>query len=188
MAAKVVILVMAVGAAALALAVNAQAQSGDTSAGDMTPATPGSGTGMHVSDGSLTGSEITADSSSWPGTDKVWEICCAIATAEGFNRGPGAVPYDLNNPGDLSDGASEFGSQPHSGSNVTTFPTAETGWQWLYNKVQNIVSGGSSVYPQTLSWSGVAQKWAGDWSNWLNNVTSYLGVDPNSTPADYVNG
>lgn len=183
MATAFVILVLA---GTILFAVHAQADSIDSTDGG--GASFAGGVGMHKSDGSLTGSEITADSNSWPGSDRIWEICSAIATAEGFNGGPGVVPFDLNNPGDLSDGRGEFGSQHHSGSDVTTFPTAELGWQWLYNKIQNIVTGGSSVYPQTLSWSGVAQKWAGDSAAWLHNVTGYLGVDPNSTPADYVNG
>lgn len=146
------------------------------------------GTTFYGSDGSLTGSQITQDAGTWPGDDRIWEICAAIATAEGYQDGPGYVPFDLNNPGDISDGAATFGSQPHSGSNVTTFPTAETGWQWLYNKVSNIVTGKSSTYPASFTWQQVAVLWAGNSSAWLSNVTSYLGVDPLSTPAEYVNG
>jgi hypothetical protein len=142
---------------------------------------------MYNSDGSLTGAPITQDRSTWPSGDKIWDMAQAIAIAEGYNEGAGVVPFDLNNPGDLSDGAGQFGSQPHSGSNVTTFPSAETGWQWLYNKLQNIVTGQSSVYPASLNWQGVAQKWAGNSAVWASNVTSQLGVDSNSTPADYYN-
>lgn len=143
---------------------------------------------MYSSDGSITGAPITEDAASWPNSDRVWAICCAIATAEGYNQGAGYVPYDLNNPGDLSDGAQTYGSQHHSGSDVTVFPTAETGWQWLYNKVQNILAGASQVYGQDWTWAQVAATWAGNSRAWLNNVTAYLGVDPNSTPADYVGG
>jgi len=148
----------------------------------------GAGNSMNNSDGSITGAAITEDPSTWPGSDRIWNICAAIAKAEGYDGGAGVVPFDLNNPGDISDYASQYGSQPHSGSNVTTFPTAEVGWQKLYEKISNIVTGNSSVYAENLSWSGVAQKWAGDSSNWLNNVIGYLGVDANSTPADYVGG
>jgi hypothetical protein len=146
------------------------------------------GTSMYSSDGSLTGAPITADRATWPQSDAIWKICCAIAHAEGYDDGDGYVPYDLNNPGDISDGAATFGSQPHSGSNVTTFPTAEVGWQWLHDKVQNIVSGASKVYGQDWTWEQVSQTWAGNSSAWLNNVTSDLGVDPSSTPAQYVSG
>lgn len=147
-----------------------------------------SGMEMYRSDGSLTGATITQDVSTWPGSDNIWNICAAIARAEGFNRGPGYVPYDLNNPGDLSDGARQYGSQPHSGSNVTTFPTAEIGWQWLYDKIQRIVTGKSSTYPKNAPWSSIAVTWAGNSGAWLANVTDYLGVPASSTPADYVNG
>jgi hypothetical protein len=172
----IIAVVAILGIAYLVFNQSADAQTNDT------------GVVMSKSDGSLTGATITADPSTWPGSDRIWEICCAIALAEGYNKGTGVVPYDLNNPGDISDGGGTYGSQPHSGSNVTTFPTAEIGWQWLYNKISNMVNGKSATFPASLTWTQVAQKYAGNWQNWLSNVTNYLGVDPNSTPKDYVNG
>lgn len=133
---------------------------------------------------------ITYDPSTWPGdeaSDPLWAIAHAIARAEGANV-PGSNPDRLNNPGDLSDGAAEFGFEPHSGSNVTHFPTKTTGWQWLYNKLSRIQAGQSAVYFPGMTWIQLAQKWAGDWSNWVANVSNYLGVDPNSTFADYTGG
>jgi hypothetical protein len=127
------------------------------------------------------------DDSTWPSGDNIWNICHAVAYAEGYNVA-GSVPARLCNPGDLSDGFSQYGGESHSGSNVTHFPDQQTGWQWLYNKWQNIVNGSSTTYPASLTWTQVAQKYAGNWQNWLNNVTSVLGVDPSSTPANYVNG
>ncbi len=141
---------------------------------------------FYKSDGSLTGLPITNDPSTWPGDSAIWNICAACAMAEGYNQGPGFVPYDLNNPGDLSDWASTYGSQPHSGSNVTTFPTAETGWNALWNKWTAILAGKSTVYPATWTWAQIGAVWAGNSVAWINNVTSYLGVDPGSTPAQYV--
>lgn len=143
------------------------------------------GVNVRATTGSLTGAPITEDESTWPTGDKAWDIAHAIAKAEGYNRGTGFVPFDLNNPGDISDGAGEFGSQHHSGSNVTTFPDAETGWQWLHTKLSNALGGKSTVFVPSMTWTEVAKKWAGDWQNWVNNVTSELGVDPNSTLADY---
>lgn len=142
------------------------------------------GVSVRRSDGTLTGSEITADSSTWPGGDRVWNICAAIAIAEGFDQGEGSVPFDFNNPGDISDYSNVYGSQRKDGSSVTTFPTAEVGWQKLYEKVNNMVSGRSSVY-SNKNWIDVAQSWAGKWENWVNNVTNYLGVDQTSFPKDY---
>lgn len=150
-----------------------------------------SGVAVYNSDGTLTGSQITADQSTWPGDDRIWNICAAVAIAEGYNLGDGAAPFDLNNPGDLSpgdeDGQRTNGSQPHGGSFIVVFATAEGGWIALYDKFSNIVNGRSSVYPKTYSWSQVAAKYAGNSAAWLSNVTSYLGVDPSSTPAQYVN-
>jgi hypothetical protein len=69
------------------------------------------------------------------------------------------------------------------------FPDDQTGWQWLYDKVSNIVNGQSSVYGQDMSIEQIAQKWAGDWENWSTNVGSALKVDPTQTSfSDYVNG
>jgi hypothetical protein len=164
----------------LALAVYLMSSSSSASAETNT------GASMYKSDGSITGSPITSDQGTWPSGDQLWQIAQAIALAEGYNRGSGYVPYDLNNPGDISDGAATYGSQPHSGSNVTTFPTAEIGWQWLYNKLNTISTGGSSVYQPTMTWQQIAALWAGDSGAWVNNVTSNLGVDPTSAFEDYL--
>jgi hypothetical protein len=129
---------------------------------------------------------ITADPETWPKSDKLWLLCCACANAEGYQRGPGAVPFDLNNPGDISDGRKTFGSSRHDGSEVTQFPTAEIGWQWLREKWERIVNGRSEVYPASWSFREVAREWAGDSDAWLHNVTQYLGVSADSIPAEYV--
>lgn len=133
------------------------------------------------------GSEITSDQSTWPQGDKIWDIARAIAIAEGANV-EGSNPDRLNNPGDISDGASTYGSEAHSGSNVTTFPDKETGWSWLYQKLQNIANGKSHVFSTSMTWTAFAQKYAGDWHNWVANVTRELGVDASSTFGDYING
>lgn len=166
------------------------------------PATPNvNSTGVYnyASDGSLTGAPITNDQSTYPGASSsypsagVWNICTAVALAEGYNQGKGAAPYDLNNPGDLSPGDEARqqtcgGAQFHGGSNIILFCTAEAGFVALYTKFFDIVSGNSSIYPASLTWTQVAQKYAGAYVAWLSNVTTYLGVDPNSTPAQYVAG
>jgi hypothetical protein len=149
------------------------------------------GIDMYNSDSSLTGSPITNDPSTWPGDDPIWNICCAVALAEGYNLGNGSAPYDLNNPGDLSPGdeagqATCGGAQQHGGSAIILFCTAENGWKALYVKFLNITNGVSQVYPSSYTWTQVAAKYAGNAQNWLNNVTSYLGVDPTSTPLQYV--
>lgn len=145
------------------------------------------GNSMKISDTS----GITADPNTWPKGDKIWDICRAIAFAEGANIS-GSNPDKLNNPGDISDGSVTFAyliPEFHSGSVITHFPDKATGWQWLYNKVQRHVSGKSSTYPQEISVSEFAQKYASDWQNWVANVSQHLGInDPNSiTFSQYVN-
>jgi hypothetical protein len=124
------------------------------------------------------------DTSQWPVGDKVWDVARAIAIAEGFGR-PTAAPTLLNNPGDISDGKNQFGSEHHSGSDITHFPNVATGWTWLYNKLNNIKEGKSHVYSNEMTWIEFAQKYAGDWSNWVVNVTNYLKVKPTDKVGDY---
>jgi hypothetical protein len=88
-------------------------------------------------------------------------------------------------PGDENGQAVAGPPQVHDGSSIISFKTCEGGFVALYTKFARILSGRSSVYPITWTWQQVAQKYAGNWQNWLNNVTSYLGVDQNSRPADY---
>jgi hypothetical protein len=129
---------------------------------------------------------VTNDPKTWPSGDKLWDCCRAIAYAEGYNVVT-AVPYLLNNPGDLSDGADKFGAEFHSGSHVTHFPDALTGWSWLYAKLQNAVNGNSAVYDPSMSWREIGVKWAGNAAVWSANVAARLGVDVDSSLGDYVN-
>lgn len=130
------------------------------------------------------GIEAMVGSVSWPSGDAAWEVAHAIAIAEGFNVS-GSVPARLHNPGDISDGAVTFGSQPHSGSNVTTFPDDITGWNWLHNKISNIANGSSDVYSPDDTWEQIAEKWAGNSAPWLSIVTTKLGVQPEDRFGDY---
>ena len=133
------------------------------------------------------GGIIPTDPGTWPRGDRLWDVCRAVAFAEGYNV-LNSVSARLNNPGDLSDGADQFGFENHSGSRVTTFPDANTGWNWLYNKFSNIVQGRSSVYGQSWTFLQISQKYAGNWQPWVINVTSKLGVTPDTRLIDYVNG
>ena len=127
---------------------------------------------------------ITNDTSTWPTGDRVWDICRAIAIAEGANIA-GSNPDRLNNPGDISDGSSIYSYENHSGSEVTKFPDKQTGWEWLYRKISNILQGNSTVYQNTMTWTQFAQKYAGNWQSWVNNVTNELGVSPNDIIGNY---
>lgn len=144
------------------------------------------GSGVNCPGGSCLGS-IDANPGTWPTGDRIWDICRAIAYAEGANIS-GSVPDRTNNPGDISDGGSEYGHTAADGSNVTDFPDKATGWQWLYNKVSAIINGKSSVYDANWTIAQVSQKWAGNSGAWANNVASRLGVSTDSTWTDYVYG
>lgn len=129
---------------------------------------------------------VASDPDTWPGGDVVWEVARAIARAEGYGRDQKA-PTMLNNPGDISDGASTYGSEVHSGSHVTHFPDPATGWNWLYEKLDNVRTGKSKVYSNNFTWTQFAQKWAANWQAWVNNVTHDLSVGPNDRVGDFWN-
>jgi hypothetical protein len=127
---------------------------------------------------------ITHDESTWPTGDRVWDVCRAIARAEGANV-EGSNPDRLNNPGDISDGRHTYGSEFHSGSYVTIFPDKVTGWHWLYAKVERIKEGDSHTYLPTMSWAALAHEYAASWVPWLKEVTQCLGVNQNDAVGDY---
>lgn len=135
--------------------------------------------------------EITTDPATWPSGDKIWDICRAIARAEGYNTNGAA--FNLNNPGDLSPGdehgyTTNGAAEWHGGSYIIHFATAADGWNACYTKVSNIVNGKSKVYGQNWTVAQISQKWAGNYSAWANNVGSALNIDPNNYGfSDYVN-
>jgi len=134
---------------------------------------------------------ITQDPASWPAGDRVWDVCRAVAMAEGFNDGPGHAPFDLNNPGDLSPGdeagqATAGPAEFHDGSHIIHFATAAGGFQALYHKFYDAAAGVSRVYDPAMTWEQIGSLYAGDAGDWIRNVTGFLGVDPGSTLGDYV--
>jgi hypothetical protein len=133
----------------------------------------------------ITGCTITYDESTWPSGDTTWNVCRAIARAEGANI-KDSNPDRLNNPGDISDGGATYGFETHSGSAVTNFPDKQTGWRYLYNKIRSaFIDETSNVYSPNMTWTQFAEKWAGDWQSWVANVTGPLNVSPDDRVGDY---
>lgn len=129
---------------------------------------------------------VPSNPSTWPSGDRIWDCCRAIAYAEGYNVA-GSNPATLNNPGDISDGATTYGFETHAGSNITKFPDAATGWRWLWSKLNNAATGNSSVYDPSMSWNEIGALWAPPNAGvWASNVAGALGVDPDSSLGDYV--
>lgn len=132
---------------------------------------------------------ITNSQSTWPSGDLVWTVCQAIALAEGANIA-GSVPDRLNNPGDLSRGDEQgqavtgYVTLP-DGEVAIQFAAKDGGWAALYNKIANIVAGRSSVYTPDMTWSQIGAKYAGNSVAWVSNVTSALGVSPDSRFGDF---
>lgn len=134
----------------------------------------------------LNGHIVATDVTTWPSGDRIWDVCRAIAHAEGYNVA-GSNPAVLNNPGDISDGSSVYGFESHSGSSITKFPDAPTGWQWLYTKIENAANGLSSVYDPSMSWREIGSVYAPpNAETWASNVANNLGVDSDSSLGDYI--
>ncbi len=124
----------------------------------------------------------------WPSGNRVWDVARAIAKAEGYNLA-GSNPARLNNPGDISDGRKVYGFEDHSGSSITKFPDAVTGWQWLYTKIARAANGNSNVYDSSMSWREIGALWAPpNAETWASNVSGALGLDSDSSLGDYING
>lgn len=129
--------------------------------------------------------------STWPTGDRIWDICRAIAHAEGFDV-RGTAPANLHNPGDLSPGdehgfATAGPAEYHGGSYVIHFASDQDGWGALYAKISNIWDGTSKVYDPDWSWQQIGAQYASD-PNWGAHVAAALGVDPSSTLNQYLAG
>lgn len=121
----------------------------------------------------------------WPGGDVIWDVARAIAIQEGYGVSAQNAPTRNNNPGDISDGFSQFGGEQLD-SKITRFPDPETGWNWLYNKLKNVYNGRSSSYSNNMTWNEFAHKYASD-PNWVFGVTRILHVKPTDRVGDYWN-
>jgi hypothetical protein len=105
----------------------------------------------------------------------------AIAKAEGSDP-------SINNPGDLT--AGDFDPSQVTGTfnaaGVAIVDTLQNGWQALYTKLQNVLSGASSVYSPSMTISEFAQVYTGgdNAAEWAESVASSLGVTVDTTIAD----
>lgn len=104
-------------------------------------------------------------------------IANAIANAEGYGQ-PNAIPTLANNPGDLVLGDMGYGTM---GNGITVFPSSQSGYDALNNQISLIQSGKSSVYSPNESIAQIGNTWSGGDPNWATNVSSSLGVSPNSS-------
>jgi hypothetical protein len=130
---------------------------------------------------------VPTDPDTWPGGDAIWDVARAIAHQEGYGVSMANAPTRNNNPGDISDGFSQFGGETLD-SKITHFPDPDTGWNWLYNKLKNVHDGKSKVFSNNMTWAQFGKSYASD-PNWANGMTRYLGsgVTPDDRVGDYWN-
>jgi hypothetical protein len=105
----------------------------------------------------------------------------AIANAEGSDP-------SINNPGDLTGGdfnpSNVVGTFNSAG--VAIVDTIQNGWSALYNKLSNILNGGSSVYSPDMTISDFANTYTGgdNAASWAQSVADALGVTVDTTLSD----
>lgn len=101
----------------------------------------------------------------------------AIAKAEGYGV-PGAIPTVRNNPGNLK--------MPADKGQISTFATAEAGWEALRKQIRLIAAGDSRFYNTSMTLLEMAQIWTGEaaFRNWSRNVARVLQVPESATIGD----
>jgi hypothetical protein len=103
----------------------------------------------------------------------------AIAVAEGFYI-PGTIPNRANNPGDLTKG--DFGDTgvyitAKGGVQIIQYASVQDGWNALYQKLQNIANGGSSVYSPDMTLGQFINTFSGGGSTgYVNSILSTTGA------------
>jgi hypothetical protein len=114
------------------------------------------------------------------GGDFVSALANAIAKAEGTSA-------TANNPGSLTSGDVPDDSilGIFNSAGVVIIDTLENGWNFLKNKLQNILDGNSSVYSPNMTISEFAQTYTGgdNADGWANTVANELGVSTDTTLA-----
>lgn len=114
------------------------------------------------------------------GGDFVSAFANAIAKAEGTSS-------TANNPGSLTAGDVPDDSilGVFNSAGVVIINTIENGWNFLKNKLQNILDGNSTVYSPDMTISEFANTYTGgdNADGWANTVAGELGVSTDTTLA-----
>ena len=120
-------------------------------------------------------------------------LCKAIAFAEGciniddtaYNRH--ALPFRLNNPGDLKATSSKFPHTVDSNSGKLAFHNLGDGWNALAHQVDLMLSGKSEVYKPEMTLDEVAGHYVGtteaEAKDWAQNVAAFLHL-PRLSPVN----
>lgn len=111
-------------------------------------------------------------------------LTVAIAQAES-GGGVAGVAASANNPGNLFNGDVGYGT---ASNGETIYGSISDGWQALETKVNNILSGGSSVYSPNASIADTANMYVNGNNtttqasqDWTNNVSNVLNTDPSTS-------
>lgn len=110
-------------------------------------------------------------------TDPVILLCCAVASQEGWFDGPGAVPVDRNNPGDIRFAGQLNASAPGwdgtGAPPIATFTSAATGITGLFRQIWLQIAEGQTVAQIIAQWAPVNQN---NTSQYLQDVLQWTGL------------
>lgn len=107
---------------------------------------------------------------------EIRQMAVAIAKQEGFYVA-GSVPQRSNNPGDLK----IPGKPTLPGTSITMFASADLGWAALHRQLYLILTSQSAYYNLDMTIDQMARVWtATEQDAWSRNVSSFLGVSPNT--------
>jgi hypothetical protein len=108
----------------------------------------------------------------------VGQLTSAWAIAEGYTA-THDIPWNQKNPGDLTAGSR--GNWTPNGK--MTYTLHSSGWLDLEDMARTILTGGSTLYPLTITFGDMAKKYTGEssWCGWLRAVCQLLDVQPTDT-------
>jgi hypothetical protein len=111
-------------------------------------------------------------------TDPVILLCCAIASQEGWWDGPGAIPVERKNPGDLRYAGQLNASAPgwngQGEAPIATFTSPETGIAGLFRDIWEKIAKGMTVAQIVDVWAPPSD--GNDTSQYLKDVLAWTGL------------
>lgn len=105
----------------------------------------------------------------------------AIARFINIAEESGRVDPRTHNPGNLKNGDVGFGLW----KGITIYPNDDAGWDALYYKIDNMLSGKSAVYSPNMTVAQFAAKYTATQQDaWAQNFSVAAGVSPDTTLND----
>ena len=113
----------------------------------------------------------------------ITDLANAIAQMEGYNT-VGSIAQRNNNPGNLRYAPNQIGSENTVNGTFATFASASDGWQALQDYIASKAATGETLRDFIYSYAPPSEN---NTSNYLNYLSSSLGLSADSSLGDLVN-